>query len=368
MNIEPIERHIEKSSSLLEELSSPKSLVYNPSNNSQIESKTSTYGMDTYDSDNDFQFDPKSFNDKNVDDYGPNESMSGKENFIIPEVAATVPITDDPTLPVSTLRVYIISTFLIILTSFCAQFYFFRFNSVTLDTTVHIVLAYPMGVLMQKIPFKFLNPGKFNRKEHALIIIICSNAVSFQYGIIQLVIQRLFLGPNQNPKVPDPEGVNIGYITSILFLITSNMLGFGIAGVFEKFLVYPARMWFPQNLVLTNILHTFHGSITKKITRLRLKVFVIVFTLAFIYEFLPQLFAPVLQSFSLLCLIAGGASGTIRDIFNLGIPFFTGQLGSMRGGGIFSLSLDWQAVSSLQPLVTPLWSQLNVIFSNLALS
>ncbi|KAJ2998267.1 hypothetical protein HDV02_004687 [Globomyces sp. JEL0801] len=76
---------------------------------------------------------------------------------------------------------------------------------------------------------------------------------------------------------------------------------------------------------------------------------------------------PVLQSVSLLCLLAGGASGTLQGpgVFGNNVASdsrtFIGQLGSMDGGGILSLSLDWTAIAGLQPLVTPIWAQVNVL-------
>ena len=88
-----------------------------------------------------------------------------------------------------------------------------------------------------------------------------------------------------------------------------------------------------------------------------------------LYQFLPSLFFPVLSSVSLLCLALGGATGSIRDPIALGRALadsrpFVAQFGSsMNGGGMFMLSFDWSSTVAFGPLVSPLWSTMNVLGS-----
>jgi OPT family oligopeptide transporter len=311
------------------------------------------FGMDTYDSDmEDIEY-------KDMDEYGPDVYSSSKDNSIIPEVAATVPITDDTTIPTLTFRVVMITTFLVSITTFASQFYFFRLNQVNINSLVHTVVAYPMGKFLELVKGpRWFNPGPFSYKEHALIVLSSTSAITLNYGTIALVIQRLFYGKHDDINKPDVDGINIGILASILFLFTCNAIGTFLGGLFEKILVYPAKMWWPANLVYVNLIHTFHGSGTRKITNLRLKMFMVALAAAFVYEFIPQFFAPLLYAISFLCLFSGGGSR------NLGNELIH-QFGSVTSGGVLSFSFSWQAVSSYMPMVTPLWAQMNYLLSGI---
>ena len=78
------------------------------------------------------------------------------------------------------------------------------------------------------------NSQKFNHKEHTLIIIAVAAANDFDYPIIAMIIQRFYLGQRDADIVDD--GVKIGTLSSILFIMLAEMLGIGLGGLFEKFL------------------------------------------------------------------------------------------------------------------------------------
>ena len=251
-----------------------------------------------------------------------------------------------------------------------------------------ILASYPLGVLMATylpradIGFSVgskwigfsLNPGPFSVKEQTLIIIAASTAIYPAYAIDILAIQRLYFGQNQDPLKPDPHGMNMGWTGGLLLLLTTQCIGFGLAGLFRNWLVYPAHMWWPVNLVISNLLHTFHGKETSFITQKRLGLFKWVVLGITIYQFFPGFIAPVLQSVAFLCLAAGGPSGKLGNqaLFpKTASPVdprpMISQMGSgLRGGGILSLSLSWESIGSLSPMYTPLWAQLNYLFANYA--
>jgi hypothetical protein len=52
-----------------------------------------------------------------------------QDNSPIPEVAATVPVSDDPTMEILTFRYVIISTLLTSFTAVMAQYFYFRYNT-----------------------------------------------------------------------------------------------------------------------------------------------------------------------------------------------------------------------------------------------
>jgi hypothetical protein len=55
------------------------------------------------------------------------------DNSPIPEVAATVPVTDDPTMNILTFRYLIISSLLTVFTSIMAQYFYFRYNTFVIN-------------------------------------------------------------------------------------------------------------------------------------------------------------------------------------------------------------------------------------------
>lgn len=98
--------------------------------------------------------------------------------------SSIVPVTDDPTMPQFSFRVLVLGTFwcvafagtffLLSYTSLVANMCLsFRTNPFVIDTSVAILLSYPLGKFMARwLPSGMLNPGDFNVKEHVLISII----------------------------------------------------------------------------------------------------------------------------------------------------------------------------------------------------
>ncbi|GLJ16463.1 hypothetical protein SUGI_0280290 [Cryptomeria japonica] len=170
------------------------------------------------------------------------ETVSGKDRSLktdelrdevedqspIEEVALTVPTTDDPDLPVLTFRMWI------------AVLPMGQFMAATLPT--------------KKIRFPgtkwhfTLNPGKFNMKEHALITILASAGSGGVYAvhIVTIMKSQHFYNIKMHPLA--------GWLLSV----TTQMLGFGWAGLFRRLLVESAYMWWPQNLVQVSIFRALH--------------------------------------------------------------------------------------------------------------
>lgn len=67
--------------------------------------------------------------------------------------------------------------------------------------------------------FRYLNPGPFNRKENAMIVIMASAAANSALGTEVLAVQRLFYNIDPNPAA------------SIFMLFSSQMIGYGIGGL-----------------------------------------------------------------------------------------------------------------------------------------
>lgn len=183
----------------------------------------------------------------------------------------------------------------------------------------------------------WLNPGPFNVKEHTCIYIMVSAANTSAYATYILSAQQLYY--------TDPPGA----AGSIFLIFATQLVGYGIAGQLRPFLVYPANMIWPTSLPTVSLLRTLNSS--KDEARWRTRYFFLVFLAVFVYEFLPQYMFPLLGGISVFCL-ANTSSHWFQRLF--------GGLAVNEGLGILQLSFDWNYLSSLNPLVLPLWVQLNI--------
>jgi hypothetical protein len=122
-----------------------------------------------------------------------------------------------------------------------------------------------------------LNPGPFNIKEHTLIGITVSTAATSAYAIEILSSMDLFLNHQINA------------FGAIVLIITTQCLGYGMAGVLRKYLVYPAEMVWWSNLVQVVFYNAIHNTDEFKAKRMfrgwsYMKYFWIVCGAMFIYE------------------------------------------------------------------------------------
>ncbi|KAF5462983.1 hypothetical protein F2P56_018941 [Juglans regia] len=86
-----------------------------------------------------------------------------------------------------------------------------------------------------------LNPGPFNVKEHVLITIFANSGAGNVYAIHLVSAVKIFYKKNMS------------FLVAFLVVITTQVLGFGWAGLFRRYLVEPAAMWWPQNLVQVSL-------------------------------------------------------------------------------------------------------------------
>ena len=69
-----------------------------------------------------------------------------------------------------------------------------------------------------------LNPGPFNIKEHSIIVVMASVSFSVAYATDVILAQLVFYKQN------------FGIIFQLLIVISTQSLGYGIAGIMRKFL------------------------------------------------------------------------------------------------------------------------------------
>ncbi|KAI8635988.1 OPT family small oligopeptide transporter [Parasitella parasitica] len=246
---------------------------------------------------------------------------------------------DDTSLPCFTLRVFVTGAALACLSSSVYQLMVFKPVGLPLTDTFMLMIAFVFCTAWAKyLPFGgWLNPGPFNVKEHACIYVIVSAANTSAYATHILAAQNLYYRDN-----PGPAG-------SIFLLLATQMVGYGISGQLRSFLVYPTNMIWPTSLPTVSLLRTLNSD--KQESRWRTRFFFIVFGCVFVYEFIPQYMMPILGGISIMCL-AKNDSVWVQRLF--------GGLSVNEGLGILQLSFDWNYLSNLNPLVLPLWVQLNI--------
>ncbi|GAB2265034.1 OPT super [Dionaea muscipula] len=272
------------------------------------------------------------------------------ESCPIPQVELTVPKTDDPTMPVVTFRVWVLGLAACVLLSFVNQFMWYRTNPMSLSSISAQIAVVPLGHLMaqsittrkffQGSSWEFsLNPGPFNVKEHVLITIFANSGAGSVYATHILSSIKLLYKKK------------LAFLPAVIVMTTTQILGFSWAGIFRKFLVDPAEMWWPGNMVQVSLFRVLHEKEKRaKLSLSRTQFFILVLISVFAYELLPSYLFVTLTSISWLCWTAP-KSVTMQ------------QIGSGQHGlGLGSFAIDWSAISSYlgSPLVSPWFATANV--------
>ncbi|KAH7864583.1 hypothetical protein Vadar_031214 [Vaccinium darrowii] len=185
------------------------------------------------------------------------EEEEEEENSPVKQVALTVLTTDDPTLPVLTFRMWVLGVFSCVLLSFLNQFFWYRMEPLTITAISARIAVVLLGRLMaakitDRVFFKgkrwefTLNPGPFNVKEHVLITIFANSGAGSVYAILIVTVVKVFYKQN------------ITFFVSLIVIVTTQVLGFGWAGIFRRYLVEPAAMWWPANLVQVSLFRALH--------------------------------------------------------------------------------------------------------------
>ncbi|XAR52176.1 hypothetical protein NMG60_11020106 [Bertholletia excelsa] len=276
--------------------------------------------------------------------------MAVSEESRIKQVELTVPKTDDPSIPAVTFRMWVLGLASCIILAFVNQFFWYRSEPLSISSISAQIAVVPLGHLMartitDRIFFKgtrwqfTLNPGPFNVKEHVLITIFASTGAGGVYATHILSAVKLFY----KKKLP--------FLPAFIVMMTTQILGFGWAGLFRKYLVEPGEMWWPGNLVQVSIFRALHEKEKRrKGATNRTQFFLITFVCGFAYYIFPGYFFRFLSTFSWVCWIAPKS-------------VLVQQLGSGSSGlGLGSLGFDWTTISSYlgTPLASPWFATVNV--------
>ncbi len=155
------------------------------------------------------------------------------EDSPYPEVRAAVRNYDED-VPANTVRAWAIGLALTVAGASMNTLFSLRQPSISIGPLVAQVVAYPIGHAWARVmparefrtfgvPWS-LNPGPFNIKEHAVITVMASVSFAVAYSTDIILAQLVFYKQD------------FGLIFQLLLTISTQSLGYGIAGVMRKFL------------------------------------------------------------------------------------------------------------------------------------
>ncbi|KAF8491247.1 OPT oligopeptide transporter [Gautieria morchelliformis] len=280
---------------------------------------------------------------RSISDSEP-ESESDAEVVRRAEDVATLVLSteDDPTLPVFTFRTIFLGVGLSAFGAVLGTIYTFKPQNASVSQLFVLIVAYIFGTAMHKLMpstgfWRYLNPGPFNIKEHTCIVIMSSTAATVATAMEIIAALDLFYDVRLNGAV------------AMFQIFSTQMLGYGIAGILRTLLVFPTYAFYPGNISVVQLLQSLHfgGLLNHK----KRRYFWIVFGAIFFWEWIPQYPFPLLTAISIICLADNGRHSFLRNLFGAG--------SSNEGLGLLSFSTSWTLITQGNPLVWPLQTQIN---------
>ncbi|KAK5991876.1 Sexual differentiation process isp4-like protein [Cladobotryum mycophilum] len=290
-----------------------------------------------------------SFNEGVIDSYVDPENLHGPGEDVGPLETAedivthVIHVDDDNTLSPWTFRMFFIGIGLSTFGAVLQEIMYFKPQVVYVSVMFLTVLAQALGTAMSSIIprtgliGRFLNPFPWNRKEHTAAVLMASAASVSALSTEALAVQKLWYGGYPN------------HVAGVFITLSSQIIGFGVAGMMRDVLLYPTKMLYPANLPITTVMETLHKP--KAETKRRFNIFWIVFVAIFVWEWFPEYIFPLLSGVSIFCLI---------DRTN---PVFTNLFGGAQGNegmGFLSICFDWNYIAGFgSPLAMPLQTLFN---------
>ncbi|KAJ5659972.1 hypothetical protein N7507_006423 [Penicillium longicatenatum] len=268
-----------------------------------------------------------------------------------PEVAACVSNKDDPSISCNTFRAWVLMTIFVIIFSGVNQFFGLRYPSLSIGYVVAQILVFPIGRAWEKLPrwrvplgkLSFdINPGKFTIKEHAFIVICVNISASTAYaqGSLVAIISPVYWNRD------------FGAGFSFLYLLTTQMIGFGLTGLARRWIVYPAALVWPTSLSSTVLFRALHepesSTAANGWTISRYSFFAYVTAFGFVVFWFPDYIWTSLSTFAFITWIFPN-NQKVNTLF-----------GMNSGLGLLPISLDWTQINYAgYPLMTPFYITCN---------
>ncbi|KAL1897711.1 hypothetical protein Sste5346_004019 [Sporothrix stenoceras] len=269
-----------------------------------------------------------------------------EEDSPYPEVRAAVHNYDQD-LPCNTVRAWVIGLTLVVVGASMNTLFSLRQPSISIGTLVAQIIAWPMGhawarVMPERRFNTFglrwsLNPGPFNVKEHSIIVVMAGVSFTVAYATDIILAQLVFYKQD------------FGLVFQVLLIVSSQSIGYGIAGMMRRFLVYPASMIWPGNLVSVTLMNAMYEAAPRPDPTIiggrmpRYRWFTYVTFAAFLYYFIPGYLAQFLSVFAIPTFLAPNS------------PIVNQLFGGSTGLSILPLTLDWTQIAGFvgSPLIPP---------------
>lgn len=257
-------------------------------------------------------------------------------------VRETVPLTDDPTIPVLTFRYFVLSTLFIIPGAFIDTVNSFRTTSAAYSIFFVQIAAHWAGKWMARtLPdhkvslglFSFsLNPGPWSIKETALVTITAKSGATGNLATNALALVEIYF----DTKVP--AWVAMAFMWCIVFV------GYSYAAIAKRVVSYDPQFQWPQSLMQTALLQSQAKADGPRSGGSQMRIFFIFASALCLWQMLPEYLFPMTSSVALLCYAAPKSHAA---------NFIGSGLGGM---GFLNLSFDWANITSLVMLY-PYWVQ-----------
>ncbi|TPX17527.1 uncharacterized protein E0L32_003170 [Thyridium curvatum] len=257
----------------------------------------------------------------------------------------------------NTVRAWVLGMIFVTIGSGLNMFLSMRSPAINFPGIVIQLLVYPFGCLWAKVmPTRVyttfgvqwtLNTGPFTIKEHAVVTLMSNVCISYAYATDALL--ALAGKPFYN--------VDMGWGFQLLFTLSSQLIGIALAGMFRRFLVWPAAMIWPGQFAITSLFYALHdksksdGSTSNGWTISRYRWFVYVMCGMFIYYWIPGVLWQGLSVFAFVTWIKPN-NVVINQLF-----------GGFTGLSLIPITFDWTYVSAYlqDPLLSPVHSHINTL-------
>ncbi|KAB5559610.1 OPT oligopeptide transporter [Coniochaeta sp. 2T2.1] len=291
-------------------------------------------------------------------DHDLDEKDNGSDDVIIitgADAAAHLLSLRDDGEPALTFRSLLLASCLAGFQAVMNQIYQFKPTLITIQGTFIVIIAYflgnawanllPRGDRLEarwrakngqgKLPrwitiVSFFNHGRWNIKEHAICSITATSASNASVSITVFTAQDLFYNLPLSPT------------TIILSVISIGLFGYGVCGIMRPIAVWHVEAVYWSALPVVKTLQGLHWQEVK--TSKPLRWFWYAFTGMFFYEFFPAYIFPWLNAVSIPCLASMRATGSKAAVLT---NLFGGSVNN-EGLGLFTLSFDWQYITSFQ--------------------
>ncbi|PCH41947.1 small oligopeptide transporter, partial [Wolfiporia cocos MD-104 SS10] len=267
-----------------------------------------------------------------------------------PEVRSAVANYDDPSMPVTTIRSWMLGVCWAIVLPGVNQFYYFRYPSLLVGPVVAQLATFPLGrawarfVPRVKLFGVSLNPGPFTIKEHVFVTIMAGVGAQYAYATGIVAVQRLWYHQN------------FSFIYKWMLVMSTQLIGFSFGGLARRGLIDDGMriaVW-PSTLVECALFNTLHSQsyagIGERDGMSRERFFTYAFASAVAWYFVPGYLFQALSVFTWGCWIAPD-NIVVNQLF-----------GYHSGLGFSLLSFDWNEIAFIgSPLATPWWAEANII-------